>query len=394
MIITSVSALYDFGYINYKPAKTFVEMPVGTNSSAYYDKYFVHIQNLDTLNVGVIQFNNKKYYCPERLFIEFEKYPLENTIKSGVIEKLEKDINPQKVFHIYEKIKNKRRNINRKRIEAYLDKNVLRIYDILSENSNDKERVIREYIAYIFSTKDVPVSLIKGGAAVELFVDFKRATQDIDAHIDYNNVHNLLKILKNNENIIYFDFDDNSFININKPIFCINLKAKSRKIKLNEILKTIPEIKITFNTTYTDQQIKQFINEYKITKVELKVIKNAHALVFTKEMILAEKFHTLIYQNKNCTRTKDLIDLANMYDDEIDFNKFIKWLLRKWSNKRVDALNEKQVYKFIADHKNIELTKIKDNFRDAVRMYDTNLTYEDAISVYYSIINRVLSTIK
>lgn len=319
-ITTGLSALYDLGFSSFKPKYIHIELPRGVNTTRYSDKYKISIQSISTLNIGRIEKDGRFYYCPERLFIEFDKFQIENTIKENIYRKLSKDINPQKVFDIFKKIKRKRRGINHTRIIEYLNKNLILIEELLI-NTNDKSRIIREYVMALMSKKDFPLTLIKGGSAIELFVPFKRATEDIDSHTDSNNIDQIKKYLQNKELLIYFDIE---LIKDNAKIIQLELKSRSRKFKIEKLLNGINSLKLTLNTSYSLDEIKTIIFNFDIKKTFLKSINNAKVLIFTQEMLLAEKYHSLITKPTITKRTKDLIDLVNIYNKQIDFDKFCK----------------------------------------------------------------------
>lgn len=234
MIYTSITALYDLGFISYKADRIYIEKPNGTKVNAYNkQKYHVSVQSKTTISIGVIKKDSKQYYCPERLFIELEKYPLENTIRTQALKNLEKEINPQKVNDIYQKIKNKRRGLNKQRVEQYLSKNLLLMYEILNKPNINKIQAICEYIIAMMATKDFPTSLIKGGTAVKLYINFKQSTED---------VHKIVNNLENKENTIYFEISNkiDSYNELrNKKTLTLNLKAKSRKNKINNLITNL-----------------------------------------------------------------------------------------------------------------------------------------------------------
>ncbi len=404
-IITGASALYLQGVIGYKPSKLNIEMVYGTNSSKVSDEYVVYTQNQSTIDIGVESFDDKfDIYSKERLFVEYEKISLENTIKAEGLRNLTKEVNPQLVADIYQKIKKKRRNINHERIESFINFNVIQVKEALLNNEFDKTVVIREYIMALLVKKLVPCSLIKGGSAVELYIDFKRSTQDIDAHLDKTSIESLLEILTNRNNAIYFkplnleQLKEDLYVK-NKIITELILVPYSKSNVINNVLwmnptaKTRIQIKLNINTTYSDDELRNMISEFNITQTNLKTIKNAYCLIFTREMLIAEKYKALINGNENATRTKDLIDLVNLYNESVDLNKIAKWLFRKWKNSRV-SLEQSQALEFINAHKDIELTKIKENWNDACTMYETNVDYNEAIGVYKNISKWLLENIK
>lgn len=215
------------------------------------------------------------------------------------------------------------------------------------------------------SNKDIPTLLIKGGSAIELFINFKRATEDIDAHADFQNLQKIIHFLSDEKNDIYFVAEDEKSINEqilkNKKIISFNLKPKSRK---KEVLDNVNPINLTLNTTYNDDEIKKIIKEYNVVKKPLKHIKNGYSFVFTKETLCAEKFQSLISKPSQSTRTKDLIDLYILYDEKnINFDKFVSWLLKNWKNNRYSK-DKKEIIELL-EQKNMDLLKIKMNFNDA-----------------------------
>ncbi len=399
-VIIGASALYEYGFIEYKPSILTISMKKGTNVSNYNES--ISIQNLDTLYIGTKFYaEGFQIYIPERLFIELELFPLESTCYAKALQNLEEYINPQLVKDIYEKLIAKgRRGINRERIEKYIDKNVLRLIDALRENPSSHDVILREYIISLLSKSDIPASLIKGGSAVELYVNFKRATLDINTHLDKRSLDKLISILTNSTNLVYFEFinkkEVTNDIESGKKIVEMIMLPKTRKRSLSSLLLKQSGnpilIKLNINMTYSEDELIEIINDYQITKIALKHIKNGFGLVFTPEMLLAEKYQSLITKNENSTRTKDLIDLINIYNEnEINFEKFTKWLFRKWSRDSRNPKTEEESLSFIKKNKDIELTKIKADFKNATLMYNTTCTYEEGIEIYNKISDKILN---
>lgn len=399
-VITGASALYIYKLIDYKPDSLTITMITGTNPSHY--KESVSTQNNKTIIIGSLPYDdNYDIYKPERLFIELELYPLETTIKNTAIRNLEEMINPHQVYDIYTKLlKDHRRGLNKERIEEYLNKHTLRVKEAIESNPNKTDSVLREYIIALMSKSNIPVSLVKGGSAVELYVDFKRSTADIDAHVDKSSINELIKIVEDKNNLIYFIPKNlNSFIekvNSGKKIFELVLEARSNKRLVNNLLKQGPkgniEIKLNINTTYSNQELKDIISDYQVTKRELNFIKNGFGFIFTPEMLLAEKYQSLISKNENSTRTKDLIDLINIYkNNDIDIKKFSKWFFRKWSHDSKNPLTIEQSIKFIVLNKDKPLTKIEENFIDATKMYETSCTFQEGLDIYNQLSEQLIT---
>lgn len=70
------------------------------------------MQKKNSFNIGVLKIGDQYIYCPERLFIELNKFPLENTIKREAIINLEKIINPFIVEKLYIKLKPLKRGLD------------------------------------------------------------------------------------------------------------------------------------------------------------------------------------------------------------------------------------------------------------------------------------------
>ena len=398
-IKTGATALYKQKIISYPPAREHIEMLFGTNTTKYdHKKYQISLQKEETLKLGVIEIQGESYYRPERLFIELQKFKLENTVRNDAYRELTKIIDPNLTKKIYEEIKGKRRNLNNEEIESFLNKHLLYIEEKLKEPNNDKETILREYIMALVSKNDVPICLIKGGSSIELFTKINRATQDVDTHTAKSSIPEVIDSLCDKNRDVYFklSLDDKEILDrikneeeIEKKIYQFKMFPISKGGVLHNELKSIHPIKICFNTTYKDNEIKEMIRDYGITKKKLKHLENATCLIFTREMLLAEKFQSLISKPESSTRTKDLIDLKLLWSNDINFNHFRKWLFRKWLNQK-KSLKECDAKKEIEKNKNRKLEKIHDNFDDAIKMYDLEISYEECIVIYNRLIEEAL----
>ncbi len=386
-IFTGVSALYRQNIISYSPTKDHVEMPFGTNTTKYNQKYNVTLQKKETFYIGYKEIDNNFYYEPERLFIELDKFPLESTIKNEAIKNLENIIIPEKVREYYELLKNNRKGLDKNRIEIYLASHLLNIKEVLKSN-DDHKSIVREYLMALVSREDVPVSLIKGGSSVELYTNIKRTTIDIDAHTDNESIKEIINYLTERDKDIYFKVKEEIDYSRKSQIIKCVLIPISRGGVLKKELEDI-EIPISFNTVYPKEKLKEIISEFNITKRRLKYLKNASCIVFSREMLLAEKFQSIISKPKDSTRTKDLIDLKLLWCSEIDFNKFRKWLFRKWKNQR-SSLTIDEAKNKITENKGVPLIKIKNNFDDAIKMYSIDTSYDECKKLYEILINESL----
>lgn len=397
-ILTGASALFHLGFITFNPSYISVEMEYGTKIDNYSNKYKISTQAKDTIEIGVmIEPNGQRVYKPERLYIELNKFALENTIKTQAITNLENVINPEILKRYYDKLKNKRRNLDKMQIENFLEKNLMNIKEVFESNKFDHNQIIREYVMALLSRKNIPLCIIKGGSAVELFIKNKRATQDLDIHNDKSDIANLLEYLQDRNKIIYFKFEDvDDFLeNISskddKQIWKILCYPRTN-LRISDFNLAKP-VELTFNTSYSKKELQQFITDFSIQKRNLKIFKNASAMVFSKEMLIAEKYQSLISKPEQSTRTKDLIDLANLFDNNIELDKIYDWLLIKWSRLRKPE-NENGVLNIIMENKDKQLIKIKENFSDAIEMYNIELSFDDCINIYQKISDFMIKKIK
>ena len=388
-IISSLSALYQFDFISYPPIKEYLEMVWGTNTSHYdKDKYEIKLQKINSFTIGLIESDDKFYYCPERLFIELDKFPLENTIKKEAIEKLEKIINPFIVEKLYFKLIKMRRGLDRERIESYINRKTFNLGNLLVEYENDNKSIIREYIIVLLSNSDdLVTTMTKGGSAIEILSLTKRSTLDIDAHIDKEEILLAIDILENKNNPVYFEIKNKENLNYHKNIIRIDLIPKSRsKIISNLIDEQQITIPLSLNTTYPKEDIIKTINNYNLQKQPLKRMGNYSALIFSKEMILAEKFKSLIFKPETTTRTKDLIDLKLLWDKSVNKELFIRWFYKKGSSDRYPSTKEEAIF-IINQNKDKPFVKILGNFDAAIKMYNTKTTYAECIEIYKKLIS-------
>ncbi|CAM9135973.1 nucleotidyl transferase AbiEii/AbiGii toxin family protein [Mycoplasma marinum] len=392
-VVTKASALSVQGFISFSPEKVQLEMKQGTNTSnEAYKKYKISTQNIQTLNKGVVTVEGLRMYGPERLFIQLEKCGLENTIFSEALKKLLVAINPFKVAKIYNEIKGKRRGINTERIEEYLKDNLLNLEDILVDLRRDeKANFLREYIIYLCAKTKVPF-LLKGGSAVELFSNIKGSTEDIHAHSGSVDNGKILELLENKENEIYFKICEsykNVDLNSEKPVKKIMLKPFSLKHKIKDMIADI-EVPISFNNTYSSTELNGIIKDFDLKARQLKMIKKTSCISFSREMLIAEKFQSIISKPENSRRTKDLIDLFLL--DKEDFNKqlFRKWLFRKWEKQR-NSKAKSEAIEIIKKNQTLELIKIKENFDAAKEMYGVDFSFDQCIKIYQELIKVALS---
>lgn len=379
-VVTGAYALAFHNMISYYPGKMDIAMPRGTNTS-FYKEYNVTTQYMETLKIGVEKIDNWNVHTIERLFVEFDSIPLENTIKSEGLKKLGENCNPQNVKKIYEQLKSKRKDINHARIEKYLDKFYASTVNmILSKNIEEQINIIREHALFMLWKMNIPV-LLKGESTIEFFTNIKRSTSDIDTHSGYDNILNTLNMLSNDKYDLWFSVKENieETLAKEKNIYKFTLIPKSRSKKLIALFnsKDNYRIPISFNVSYTSEDIRSLIDEYKLSKQRFKHFNGYSCLVFSREMLLAEKFQSIISKPEATTRTKDLIDIAILWD-EINISNFKKWVFKKWNHQR-DSKTSKEALAIIKSNVDRDLPKIKSNFDEALKMYDIQTNYEDCI---------------
>lgn len=150
-------------------------------------------------------------------------------------------------------------------------------------------------------------------------------------------------------------------------------------------------MQISFNTTYSADEIEQIILDYKLSHQRLRYLTNQTCLSFSREMLLAEKFQSLISKPEESTRTKDLIDLILLWNETFNEKDFIKWFFRKYSNQRF-AKTKEEIIEIVKSNKDKELVKIKANFKDALIFYDLKTTYQECIDKYHFLADLVIKT--
>lgn len=384
-IITGASALSIHKVISFLPNKMTIEMPLGTNTSSYND-FVITTQSPKTINVGIDKYQSHPIYTIERLFVELDKFPLENTIKQEALRNLEEKCNPVLVKKVYEKLRTTRRGIDHARISDYLSKHYENVIELILETPEHKRKdLIREYLIARVSELDVPV-LEKGGSAIELFSSVKRSTYDVDAHSGRSSTRNVLDSLANPKHDIYFiaSTEQLEMLNKEKKVykFSLNLRTSSHKLrKYFEELGEAASVDISFNNTYTDEEIKNIISEFKLTKRKLSLLQKHDCMPFSREMLLAEKFQSLIGKPEDTKRTKDLIDLKLLWEEDIDKNLFAKWFFKKYQN-QTHALSPEQAIVEVQNNIDKELVKIKPNFNDAAKMYELDFSFDECMVIY------------
>lgn len=406
-ILTGLSAMYLHRVAQFNPAKPTIAIKHGFNSTKL-SKFQFSYQTEKTINLFTEEFNGIKVYSKERLFVEFELFSMENTVASAALSKLTSICNPFEVANVYKTLIHEgRRGINSNRILSYLEDNIFDIEQLIVSNPNNIGQLLREHVISTLEKASIPV-LIKGGSAIELYIPFKRATEDIDAHTGNNGIIEAFNLLINSNNGVRYEvyLDNSNDKKVKMNIESINeLVNRSDKLILKFSLVPvhnfhgIPEltqhnVMLTFNRTYNDEEILSIIQDYKLSKQQLKLINKKSSMLFSVDMLIAEKINALISISQNTKRTKDLLDVYMLSaENEYDINKIIKWIFKKWENKRVSMSNS-EAHSFIKDNYLNEFPKIKENFIDSSKMYNIDITYDQALARYREICQQIIKQLE
>lgn len=394
-ILCGASALAYLNIISFNPSLKTIALPRGSENRNYYRNKGFEVRGIE-LDIFEYKINKKmniRIYSYERLFVDLCKTPLEATIKSEAIKNIQKFLNPYEVEKIYLKLKKRYRNVDWLFVEEYLAKNMTPINKYILKSPHLIGDYIREYVINIIDQFNLPV-ILKGGSAIELLIENKRATEDIDLIASSKNIEKLLKKLEDPKNDLYFKCDKDEWKkNKKSQIIRLNLSIISKNKEVQKIINlnvNNPEkLKIAFNTTFANEEVQSIIKTYQLTKKPLKYLKNKSCYIFSIEMIIAEKFQAIIGKVENTTRTKDLIDIFVLGKLNYQINKVYKWFLRKNQVNR-DSKNEIEALKIIK--KNIKMIpeKIKDNWDDANKMYQLSGSFDDAFKIYQKIGYQIL----
>lgn len=391
-ILSGASALAWLNMISYTPEKITITLPRGSeNKNYYYQRGFkVSGANKELYEYKVKIINGIKVYTPERLFIDLYKTPLENTIKTEAIKNLKKYLNPHEVKRIYDKVKKIYRGVDFQYVIDYLAKFFAPINEKIISSPHLAGDLIREFALFLIGEFEIPV-LLKGGSAIELFLNNKRATEDIDLIIGNETVAAILKKLSDSRNDIYFKIDEKeknskTFKNITK----FNLLIKSKSEKVRNIIKEA-KLKIGFNCSFSEKEIKTMIKTYKLSKKPLKYFSQKSCYTFSLEMLIAEKYQAIITKPENTKRTKDLIDLYMLKVAKPQYNikKIWKWYLRKNETQRT-PYNQTKSFEIIKSNKDLKLTLIKENWSDSIEMYNLKIQFQDALKIYQQFSSELL----
>lgn len=127
-IITGCSALFNWDlanfnttYLNIAVSDIFFNEKISLAEMNHYKKLNITFYPEHILKIGSTILNGENIYSPERLFVELNTFPLENTVKAHTLRKLLKVIEPSKVKKIYFELKDCVLGLDKQMIEKFLN---------------------------------------------------------------------------------------------------------------------------------------------------------------------------------------------------------------------------------------------------------------------------------
>ena len=401
MIFTGLTALYKKGIIDFKGDILNVSLKHGHETSKGiaeklgYEDIRVDWET-NTYGMFSEEINNETLYSNERLLLEINKFAMSSEVKSKAIKFLLINTSPYKLVKVYKVLRKKRRGIDYPQEALKIINNYKNPIERIKDG--DQQELLNNYFLKVIERTDVNL-IIKGGTAIQAYWESKRKTLDIDSHGLKEDIESFLDTLKNSDNEIRFIAHELHYENgveeIGKKVTADYIQNK-RVIKLAMVPVTYGnakhfqdiKVKLTINTTIIN--IDEIIKSYKITKRSIGEFK-AMVNVFSKEMLIAEKFQSIIVKPESSTRTKDLLDIYYLVRDNYDIQVVKKWLLKKFSKQKDKPLsNWNKILKLIKENIKCELIKIEKDWQDATTMYAAYIKYKDAFKVYEDIANKLM----
>lgn len=401
MIYTGITALYKRGIIDYRSDKVYVSLKHGKESSKDLEQRLGYIDkrvDFETNTYGLFaeKYKDELIYSNERLFLEINKWDLSIELKDKAIKYLTFNTNPHLLVKVYDEVIKKRRGIEipdeaRQIIDNY-ENPVKKILE------GDSHELINNYFLKSIEKMDINI-VIKGGTAIQAYWDTNRKTLDIDAHALKEQISEMLNILSDKNNPIRFKAYHLEHIN---GIDIMGKEFSSKDINNKKVIKLImvpitygkenklKEYKVKFSINTSISDINETIQEFGISKRKIGAF-NANLMVFSKEMLIAEKYQTIISKPESTRRTKDLLDLYFLTKESFDFNIFKKWLIKKYKNQRDSVKTFEEIKQIVLTNKDKELKIIKGDWSSCNNTYNVNINYEDALNQYNLISNKVIN---
>ena len=372
-VLTGVKALYLHGLISFNPNKYDFVFPSGASINYYKEKYtnvvprtmIKEYHHLFTEIVG-----DYLLYTKERLLVEIDTFEIDHILKKEAIKNLYRLCDYQKFLKVYETLKKKNRFTPS---EASLRYKEVKKVDFLgfSADRENLEIYIREYILNRFYDNNLEY-IAKGGSVVESYGMFKRGTFDSDAYLPITRHQNIIKLLEERKDGIYFkcsDFNNKDFKSIEKyKRSRIVVKPKSWIVKLSIALKDISLI-IDADYSLSEEEIIKIKDEYKIKERNLWKT-NRKYVPLTRSMLLAEKIlSSLDSQNKDIWRAKDLMDIHVLLKGEYKIRDVKKWLTFK-----IKHQNKISNHKFILENYKDFLNKLIKSKEEKIKILNETLS--------------------
>lgn len=226
---------------------------------------------------------------------------------------------------------------------------------------------VREKLMILLTKSEKYTVLIKGGSAIDLFVNFNRSSGDIDMVMDVNSVEPVLKRLKLRG------------VSIITPLTEELFKKRVLKLKVKYFGKTI---ELNINTAFEEEYLRYWKTKsmFDILGTSVKT-KHGYVLVFTKSMLLAEKYYSIITKPEESTRAKDLIDIKLLTSlDNIDYEKVWAWMRIKAASSKKQ--NNNSLFSIIQNNRKKQLIKIKRFFRGVADNFKVEFTFDECLDAY------------
>lgn len=396
-IITGLSALFYLKFIKDKPKKE--QWQVKNKKYFKNEKNkIIYSDNVENFEVGKIKLNNESYYCAERIYIELEKFSSDKKIYTQLISTLEKNINPYKVLDIYHKLKDSVSNINHKRIERYLIEKLIDIKSSLFDKNNiDKSFVILEYLMALLAIRNIPTCIMK---PYHLYIYYDYKKENHNNAIDVLKLESLINYLENKNNLVYFKFlkkDEkiNKVYHHNKHTIYFEIEhlTNDEKHEINELLIYEDNIKITIYSLYSKKDLANIIEAYKLKKTKLNTISNVETIIFSKELLVAEKIESLISKKNIKSNAQDLIDLYILYNEnwsKIDMEIVAKYIFSNWENNFSNLINHYNRFLYIKYNNKIDELKLYKEFQKIITQKKLNIKFIYCVNIYKELINLII----
>ena len=118
-VLTGLSALIFHGIVDHSNIKKTITMKRGTNPSSYSKEFVVLTESINTMMIGIDRTSSINVYLIERLYIQLDKFNLEDDIYILALERLEDRINIGILRELVFRLKGKIRGVSWGRVENF-----------------------------------------------------------------------------------------------------------------------------------------------------------------------------------------------------------------------------------------------------------------------------------